>query len=32
LAWLRRDNLPSTQQLRTTPKSSQTSHLFNILQ
>ncbi len=30
-AWSRRDNLPTTQRLTTTPKSSQTSHLFNIL-
>jgi hypothetical protein len=31
-AWLRRDNLPTTQRLTTTPKSFQTSHSFNILQ
>ncbi len=31
-AWSQQDNLPTTQQLTTTPKSSQTSHLFNILQ
>jgi hypothetical protein len=28
----RQDNLPTTQRLTTTPKSSQTSHSFNILQ
>ncbi len=32
LRWSRWDNLPTTQRLTTTPKSSQTSHLFNILQ